>query len=333
MDKARVTAVYSAAHFAVDLSCAFLVLRFGKDGGQWLEAVLLYNFCAFALQMPLGLLTDRFGNGKAFSAAGCLLVAAAWLLRGMPTGLCVTAGIGNALFHIGGGHDVLALNQRRAGQLGVFVSPGAFGLFLGGLLSRSAFPVWPVLAGMVLAAGAILLLIPGLPGSEVSFGGPEAPKAWAGLSVLLLLVVVLRSYGGFLFSFPWKTGLWSWAFVFGVVLGKTLGGFFYDRLGGRIAALGSLIPAAALFLASGIPALGCLAVLLFNMTMPLTLRRAADLIPGAPGFSFGLLTFGLFLGFLPTWLDLPSLSTGPMYAGVCLLSLLLLLPALRRDPA
>ena len=48
-------------------------------------------------------------------------------------------------------------------------------------------------------------------------------------------------------------------------------------------------------------------------------------MPAAKGFTFGLLTFALFLGFLPSWLGWPSLLTGPgAYAAVALVSLLLL---------
>ena len=48
-----VTAAYSLAHFAVDFGCAFAVCS--ACAGDSL-CFLLYNFCAFALQMPLGLL-------------------------------------------------------------------------------------------------------------------------------------------------------------------------------------------------------------------------------------------------------------------------------------
>ncbi len=116
------------------------------------------------------------------------------------------------------------------------------------------------------------------------------------------------------------------------MLGKTSGGFLYDKLGGFPAAILSLGLAAVLFCFSGTPVCGCAAVLLFNMTMPLTLRAAADLLPGARGFSFGLLTLALFLGFLPEYLRLPSVAAGWTYALACLLSLALLLPALRKRP-
>lgn len=323
--------VYSAGHFFVDLACALFVLRYGLIGADRLTALLLYNFFAFAVQMPLGVLTDRFGNGRAFSALGCLTVAASAALRQTPLALCVTAGLGNALFHIGGGHDVLAASDVRAGALGVFVSPGAFGLFLGGLLCATAFPAWPVLAALALCAAAILRLCPRTAGDDVSVEGEGAHPLTA--AALLFLVVCLRSYGGFLFRFPWKEGAWAWAFVGCVVLGKTAGGWLYDRFGGRATAVGSLVGAAALFLLSAYPAAGCAAVLLFNMTMPVTLRAAADRFPHARGFSFGLLTFALFLGLLPTALGLPEPTGAAAYGAVCLVSLAALLPALDRRRA
>ncbi len=329
MGKHRTVAVFAAGHFLVDLACAFAMLRWVRPSGSWTEAVLLYDFFAFAGQMPLGLMSDRFGNGRGFAGAGCLLVSAAYLLPGAPMALAVISGLGNALYHIGGGRDVLALSEGKAGPLGVFVSPGALGLFLGAALGRGRAPAFlpPVL--LLGAAAAVWLLC-----------GKSAPKSvslelsGAGLPALtaLFLVVVLRSLTGFLLVFPWKTGGWAWVFVLCVAMGKALGGRASDRLGVRTAALASLGLAAALFLLSGSPVCGCAAVLLFNMTMPVTLRGAADLLPGAEGFSFGLLTFALFLGFLPAYLDLP-LPGGPwVYAGACLLSLALLLPALGKRP-
>jgi FSR family fosmidomycin resistance protein-like MFS transporter len=328
MHTGRVTAVYAAGHFIVDLACAFVLIRFARPAAAWATAALLYNFFAFAGQMPLGLLADRFGNGRMFAAVGCLLVSAAYVMPDAPLLLAVTAGVGNALYHIGGGFDVLRTGDR-AGLLGVFVSPGAFGLFLGVLLARSPFPPYiPPL--LLLAAAAAVLRLCG----RTDGAGPSFRLTGAGILALaaLFLVVCLRSYTGFLFAFPWKTGAWAWVFVLCVVLGKAAGGFLYDRFGGVRTAAVTLGCAAALFLVSANnPVFGCAAVLLFNMTMPVTLRAAADRLPGARGFSFGLLTFALFLGFLPEYMGLPALRTVWMYAALCVLSLALLLAGLRRE--
>ena len=117
-----------------------------------------------------------------------------------------------------------------------------------------------------------------------------------------------------------------------LLLGKTAGGYLGDRLGMKWASVGSLGLAVLGFLFSGSPLCGVLAIFFFNMTMPLTLRAAADALPGMKGFSFGLLTFALFLGFLPAWAGFALPNAGWFLMLGALLSLGLLLPGLRRKP-
>lgn len=325
--KIQTTALYAIGHFAVDFSCAALLFSRVSGTQGWVLATLVYNFCAFALQMPLGLLTDGLNKNRMVAACGCALVMLAFLP--MPALLVsAVAGVGNALYHVGGGVDVLNLSEGKAGLLGVYVSPGALGIFLGSLLGKSG--AVPAIAPLLLtgACGAAVLLWCRAPkNAPVSLIG--AKGVWTA-ALCLFLVVVLRSYTGFLFTFPWKTGLWAVLFVCSVVLGKSFGGFLADRFGTGPAATGSLVLAAILFLFSQHAVCGVLAVCLFNMTMPLTLRLAADAFPGAKGFSFGLLTFALFLGFVPTWLGRMPQGSGGLYAVLCLLSLTLLVPALKK---
>lgn len=319
-----VTAAYAIAHFAVDFGCAYACFS-GFTGGSL--GFLLYNFCAFALQMPLGLLADRRGRGLGFACLGGLLVAGMCCLPRFGLPGCLVLGLGNGLFHIGGGLDVLRISGRDAAPLGVFVSPGALGLYWGTLLGKSGFPP-------LAAAGLVLLctLIPAFVCTPNPFPYPR-PMRLPPLSVLpqallLLLVVVLRSYGGMMADFSWKTGPWVPLSVAAIVLGKTAGGFACDRWGGRPTALVSLLAAGLLFsLGGGMPIAGVLGLFLFQMTMPVTLWALAQAMPGCRAFSFGLLTFGLFLGCLPAFLGWASLS-GLAMGGVALLSCLLLLPGL-----
>lgn len=323
-----VTAAYAAAHFAVDLGCAYAYFSACSSGSL---GFLLYNFCAFALQMPLGLLADRRGRGLAFAVPGGVIVAGMCSLPAFGLGGCLLLGLGNGLFHIGGGLDVLRLSGDRAGPLGVFVSPGAFGLYLGGILGKSGFPA--------LAACALVLLLVLLPlfvctPDPLPRPVPMAlpPRSVPPQALLLFAVVVLRSYGGMLGSFSWKTGLLIPLATAAVVLGKAAGGFATDRFGPRVTALASLLAAGLLFaLSGGSPTAGLLGLFLFNMTMPVTLWALAQAMPGCKAFSFGLLTFALFLGFLPVWLGWSNLS-GLALGGICLLSCLLLMAGLgRRD--
>lgn len=287
--------------------------------------ILLYNFCAFALQMPLGLLADRLGRCRLWASGGCLLALGAFFLP--PTAAAVCAGVGNAAFHIGGGLDTLN-SHEKSGALGIFVSPGALGLFLGGLSASSLPPVVGV-AVCGLSAAAVLLFCRGPENAAPSLHAAAQNGVPAAL-LCLFLVVVLRSALGLAFQFPWKASL-ALPFTPAVVLGKTCGGLLADRIGPRRTAILTLLASAVLFVFSSVPALGLAAVFLFNTTMPLTLHAASRLLPGAKGFSFGLLTFALFLGFLPDFfgLALPLPDTA-LYAAGALLSLPLLLAGLKK---
>lgn len=319
-------ALYSLTHLAVDFTCAFLLFRLAAGAPDWALALLLYNFCAFAMQMPLGAIADRLNRNGVLAAAGCALTALSALLPA-PLPLAIAAGLGNALFHLGGGLDTLNDSTKKAAALGIFVSPGALGLALGTLCGKAGFlPLaLPPLTLLVLAA-AILLLCRRTYGSLRSWNAPPA-LACAGRPaaiVPLFLVVVLRSYMGMQQSFPWKAD-WALLLTLMLVLGKALGGFLSDRLGPRRASAVSLTAAGLLYFACALPLPGLLAVLLFNMTMPITLWAAARLLPGAKGFAFGLLTFALFLGFLPSYLGWPPLLTSPTaYVAVTAISMGLL---------
>jgi len=333
----KLLTLYSIGHFLVDFACAYLMISLVASAQETrLICLLLYNFCAFALQMPAGLITDKLDRNAAVAVSGFALTLLAFTLFPVPI-LCATVlGIGNCLYHVGGGIEVLHFSETRQWQLGVYVSPGAVGLFLGGMLARRALVALPVGFWMLLFAMAAvtggLHLVKSLktPSGNVEPSITCTARAPIAAVILLLLVVVLRSYVGMTLSFPWKTGVWSFIAVCGVALGKTAGGFLADRLGAVRASVLSLSLCGILFLFSGNPVCGVLSVFLFNMTMPLTLFAMARVFPGARGFAFGMLTFALFLGYLPTHLDLPVPFAGQgwWYAIEAVISLALLVAGL-----
>lgn len=329
--------LYSAGHFLVDLTCAYLMISLVATAGEarWL-CLLLYNFCAFALQMPAGLIADKWNHNTAVAVFGIALTLSAFALFPIPILCAVILGIGNCLYHVGGGVDVLHFSETRQWMLGVYVSPGAIGLFLGGLLAQKELLSLPlgfvmILTASVLTALGLHLLHPlKKPSSNVPPSIEVVGRAPVLAVIALLLVVVLRSYVGITLSFPWKTGVWSLLAVLGVALGKAAGGFLADRMGAIRASVVTLSLCALLFLFSDLPLCGLAAVFLFNMTMPLTLFAMARLLPGARGFAFGTLTFALFLGYLPTHLglDVPFAGQTWWYAVEAGLSLMLLITGL-----
>lgn len=330
--------IYSFAHFLVDLACAFFMFRFIAATGSWLLCLLLYNACAFALQMPLGLLADQWDKNALFAAIGVLLVMLAPLCASLPGMLALVLGIGNAMFHVGGGLDVLNMSEGKSTRLGIFVSPGALGLYLGTLAGKQGALFGRLVMGVLAATAVALLLLAWLPvlqggagNAPLSLQMPATPGVQAAL-VLLFLVVCLRSYVGMTLSFPWKgEGSWGALLVCAVALGKAAGGILCDRLGAVQATLLSLGLAAVLFLFPAAPVAGVLAVFLFNMSMPITLFALARIFPGAKGFSFGMLTFALFLGFVPVYMGYDGLlQSGLGFAAAALISMLALFFGLRK---
>ena len=331
-------AIYSAVHFLVDFACAFLMFRRISQSPDWYTRVLLYNFCAFAMQLPIGVIADRINRNHLVAGAGCIMVAAGYGLAGLPTAAAIVIGLGNGMFHIGGGIDVLNIGTNIA-PLGIFVSPGAFGVYFGTILGKGTTPA-ALQDQIVLLAVAVIIIVAAVsivaahrawPGSYIENApfSPEAPPSALILTACMFLVVCLRSYVGLAINFPWKgIGYWGLGLVCATVFGKAAGGFLSDRFGPRITAVVSLGFAALLFLIPQIPPAGVAAVLLFNMSMPITLWGVAKLFPRAKGFSFGLLTFALFLGFLPIHL---GVSAPPfwLFTPLAAVSLLLLVIGLK----
>jgi FSR family fosmidomycin resistance protein-like MFS transporter len=329
--------IYAALHFLMDFSCAVFMtgtlLKSGADPG----AVLVYNFAAFALQFPIGALLDAYGISSGAAAASFFIFAGALVLRNVPYAAAAAAGIGNSLFHTGAGRDLLVRDREHCALLGIFISPGAVGIFAGTLAGAAGvLPLW--ILALLAAAGAFFAwYVRKLPdrvsGQLPERNGKGNPTGTAILPLLCLLaVVILRSYMGAHQEFAWKTAFSDSVCVLAaLVLGKAFGGVFADRIGKLRFSCLSLAAAAVFFLFSGISVFALAAVFLFNMTMPVTMRGAAEWLPGREGTSFGFLSFGLFIGYFA---DRYLLSGAVPFAGfsaeACLISLVFLALGLKR---
>ena len=128
-------------------------------------------------------------------------------------------------------------------------------------------------------------------------------------------------------AFPWKSGFRAGLLAgLMVVGGKVAGGFAAARYGLRKSTVVSLGLAGICYLCSAAMLPGLAALFLFNMTMPITLYWLARSMPRMPGFAFGLLTFALFLGFLPTYFGVAAAVDGPVLGCVgSMLSMVLLM--------
>ncbi len=380
--------VLSILHFFVDMLCAISIFSWFITKENAATVAITYNFCAFALQMPLGALLDgmrkasaknrekhKKGEGELvafiFTAIGVILTMVGaftfvWIL-----------GLGNALFHVGGGvmaieEDNLRLMKGRG--LGVFVAPGAIGLYLGTQFQHEGalglvVDATEIMAILVILGFYTILLwfylekrrqqnlqltedikiyhrkkekteVEEDAGAEIKRGSTveESMDGNQGkiTSKLILVIaccficVVIRSYVGMAATFPWKTGFnMGLMAVIAVAIGKAAGGFLGAKMGYRKAAIISLPIAAIAFVFGNDPLAGSLALLFFNMTMPITLYALVKRMPETPGFAFGILTLGLFVGYLPWFISLiPTPATWILGLVGSILSLAVLIPAL-----
>ena len=326
----RIIGMLSAMHFMTDLICAFAVYSMIAEGKA--VRVVMYNFCAFVLQMPLGLLADALKSRRQEDNAILFIgLSIPLTLSGLLNFPVWVFGLGNALFHVGGGIITIHKdheNRYEGRGLGTFVAPGAIGLFLGQVIAGNSII-------MRIGITAVMTVLFVLLYTEISRNNPERETAALEIDeealkaiILTLLVVILRSYVGFAVSFEWKHGVFlGFLAVLCVAGGKTLGGFVKPVLGYRKTVVVTLVAAARCYLSGSIIPLGLAALLLFNMTMPITLCMLAERMKHLEGFAFGILTFGLFIGFYIKYL-FPVFVENTLLVGVAgsFISLLLLLP-------
>lgn len=320
---------YGLLHFLVDMVCAWAMFAFFREGRY--ENLLIYNFCAFALQLPLGTLLDLLRNKMqripaVCAAAGTFLTVLGAVLH--PALL----GLGNALFHVGGGIDVIEedfAKNRKGSALGIFVAPGAVGLYLGTIFGKQTGNLRVLLVAAVLMLVLLFILWRGRSYVQPIRTPQRLDLKTITIAFCCFVVVVLRSWVGLSVSFPWESlTVYGALAVLASASGKLSGGLLAARYGIDKVSAVSLMLSAGCYLLSDMPALGLLAMFLFNMSMPLTLYLLIAKLPNLPGFSFGLLTFGLFLGFLPvyTGIKLP-ISDAAFGAVGSILSLVLLIAA------
>jgi FSR family fosmidomycin resistance protein-like MFS transporter len=329
-------------HAFVDMASGFLIFRdLGPSGIAYPKIVLLvvlYNSLAFAGQVPAGWLTDRFDNYRGGAIFGALAAATALVLSPTwPVAGIVIVGIGNAFFHVGAGALVLRASDDRATESGVFVGPGAVGLFLG--IWAGAHPGWPlrgaIIAGLILSAPFMVRVARSVLPSK-----KELPAPRGGLVLLIIICaacllgsVTVRSLVGGTIAGTWR-GV-STEVMAGLALaacgGKMLGGFVSDRLGWTTISVGALVLSAPLItVLVGTPAGAVIGMLLFQMTMPVTLKAMHHVLPSRPGLAFGIPCLALIIGALPGLLGYGHLlRSWPLVAALAAVSTVMIFGGLR----
>lgn len=313
MKKFSIVGIYSMIHCIVDMACAILIagiLTPTLTGTNSLViAIFLYNLFAFAFQLPFGILADKINKNALISTIGCIFIIIAYCINSFGVLACIIAGIGNALFHIGGGIDVLNISDKKATLPGIYVATGAMGLYIGSKSTYLGIDKFYIIA-IILAISAVLLFWLYKQVKEkykINNEVPEFKDITSKEQIImycLLLTICVRGYLGLILNFEWKSNfIIGLIVVSAVVLGKILGGIIGDKFGWKITSTLSLIFSAILFIfAFDSMICGIVAILLFNMTMPITLTALSNMFYKNKGMAFGMTTIALFIGAVPVLL-------------------------------
>ena len=311
--------VYGIIHAVVDASCVMAAFnaeliyynRFLNPFTAF-YLVIMYDLLAFAGQPLFGFLADKLRISRSVVIGGISFTALGIIfLKVEPITAIVLAGLGNALFHVGAGALSLHVHAGRAAPPGIFVGPGVLGLALGTWVGTNGHMViWPFLA--VLGISLVIAVFSANP--ELPYRKKLPPlkvnKPFI-IMLLLLFSVFIRAFVGFAgcygikgaFKAPELTVI-MFFLAFAAFGGKTAGGIISDRMGWiKTSVIALLISAPLIVFGGRNPYLLGSGMLLFQMTMPVTLVAIAALLPGKPGFAFGLPCLALILGAYPAFIE------------------------------
>ncbi len=294
--------VYGFSHALIDAICAAVIFSLIKsvDSASFFNLVIIYSVIAFGLQVPFGVLVDKIKMPRASAIIGSIITGIAMFTIGISPYLSIVlAGLGNALFHIGGGIISLNLTPKKASAPGIFVAPGAIGLFVGTLLGRANYQFSMVFSILIIIS-CILILVTKSP--KINYNKKSNKVNYFELILLLLLIsIAVRAFVGTAIIFPWKSNIaLVIVLVSAVFLGKGLGGIIADKFGWiRTATISLLLSLPFLVFFPNIAYLGIIGMFLFNMTMPIILVAVSNMFPGRPGLSFGLNCLALLIGVFP----------------------------------
>lgn len=304
--------IYSFAHALVDASCAVLVLFAINTGKELVFYIILYNLLAFGLQLPFGWMLDYLKKPASTSILGCILIIFSILNTNNPMLSIFLTGIGNALFHIGGGTIALNLSPKKTTKPAIFVAPGGIGLAIGILLAKyEIYNQWPFIILLTITCLAFIMIKS--PKIDYKTSRIKLFDFIKLIILIIMLTVVLRSMVGLSINFPWKSHInLAILLALSIGLGKVTGGLLADKIDYIKVAVSSLIISAPLLaFGSDNPIMGIFGIFIFNFTMPITLVAISNLLPGRPGISFGLTTFALIIGASPTFFHYKSLISQP----------------------
>ena len=307
-------------HFLVDglCLCSVYLLTSNRTLPHLMALFIAYNLLAFLTQPITGYVADKMRNKHWMLIGSMTLLTIAVVLtvstqllspvgEPMMFAVAVLLGIGNSLFHVWGGKQVVLQVGNDSRALGVFVSTGAFGLAVA-VVFCSWILLYAFLLLLLILSAVYIYLSFGVGQMKVADDSPKKPDAMplsGGGTVLALLLlaafVMFRSYIGQEFGLGAdKSDGMILLIGFITMTGKMAGGWVSRYLGivraFTVILIAVLVCIVTLHLSPIVIALAGLFAI--NLTMPITLYLANCVLPDREGLAFGILAAALMPGYI-----------------------------------
>ena len=294
-------------HLCIEVvSYALFYLRFKSHMVTFL--VLLYDFFAFCPQLLVG---DFYNRNKKINIGligAAFFVAAILLAKFENINLYILSililAIGNAFLHVCGAIAVASVSKNKIFPSSLFVAGGTFGIIIGRYLANINVNTNYLFIPIIILALISIFTAKRWCKSEVEFIDVDiVNKKYSHIVILLiaLIVVMVRSYMGFVIPINWKSEFYHSILLFtSLGIGKALGGLLCDKFGYKfVATVSTLFCVPFIIIGKDFMFASLFGMLLFSMTMSITYAMALSIIKNNPGVAFGVTTIGLFLGVLP----------------------------------
>ena len=331
--------LYFYIHFVVEVVCFFFLSRISNSPIIWLIP-LVYDAFAFVPQSIIGYISDKCPKIKMGIIGVCLLFIGISIFSFLDISKYIPLYIiclGNCFLHISGAENTLRNSDGKLAHSAIFVSGGSFGVISGRLLAKTIIPSW-ILLPFILTMIPFILYADTFNDKKSSCTNFNYTKPNINYSLIILIavfVVIIRGYMGYGIPTSWNKTVYQNVLLFVFMgIGKAFGGILSDAFGIRKVAIFSiLLSIPFLCFGDSIMIVSLFGVMLFSMTMSITLAILVSVLKKTPGLAFGLTTIGLFLGTLPIFfIKTPNiLYNSIMIATLSLLCAFLLNYVLKRD--
>lgn len=320
----KVTGYQALSHLLLEVVCYSMLIASSEKGEAILPIALLYDALAFVPQGLIGLWTCHHSQ-RPLGWLGCgLLAVGVVVFPFQPLVGIVLAALANSILHIAGALATIANSSGKLLNPAIFVAAGSLGVFIGQTY-------WLSFVGQIVIVGLIglcwrITLKMNCP-SQQSVPPVDLVKQKYGYAMVVsvsFMTVVMRSYVSYCIPTAWKQGMIpTFCLFFAYALGKALGGYLIDLGQSKLVSILSTFVSLPFLLAGKeVMWLSLIGIVLYSMSMALTLGLFLSVMPEKPGVAFGFTTLGLFVGSLPVflWGSFSNAMGGMMLVGLSVFS-------------